>query len=110
MHFDDPAVPAYVLAGHDVHTDPAAEEYVPFAHGAHDDAPADDDVPIGHFVHSLAPAVSVYVPGKHIMHTDPALQAPFLQLICVCVHDDAPADDDDPIGQTVHVDDPVVSE
>ena len=26
------------------------------------------------------------------------------------MHDDAPADDDDPIGQTVHVDDPVVLE
>ena len=26
------------------------------------------------------------------------------------VHDDAPTDDDDPIGQTVHVDDPAVLE
>jgi hypothetical protein len=26
------------------------------------------------------------------------------------VHDDAPTDDDDPIGQTAHVDDPVVLE
>ena len=26
------------------------------------------------------------------------------------MHDDAPADDDDPIGQTVHVDDPALLE
>ena len=68
----------------------------------HDDAPAVDDDPIGHFVHSQAPAVSVYVPAKHNVHNDPTLYDPFGQLVCVCVHDDAPADDDVPEGQVVH--------
>ena len=48
MHTDDPVVPAYVPAKHDVHVDPAVEEYVPTAQGAHDDAPAADDDPAGH--------------------------------------------------------------
>ena len=48
MHTDDPVVPAYVPAKHDVHVDPAVEEYVPTAQGAHDDAPAADVDPAGH--------------------------------------------------------------
>ena len=42
------------------------------------------------------------------MHTDPAVEeyVPFAH----GVHDDEPADDDDPIGQTEHVDDPVLLE
>ena len=40
----------------------------------HDDEPADDDDPMGHFVQSEAPAVSVYVPAKHNVHADPAVE------------------------------------
>ena len=73
----------------------------------HDDAPAADDDPAGHGVHTEAPAVPVYVPAKHDVHVDPAVEeyVPTAQ----GAQDDAPAADDDPAGHGVHTEAPAVS-
>ena len=65
----------------------------------HDDAPAADDDPAGHGVHTEAPAVSVYVPAKHDVHVDPAVEeyVPTAQ----GMQNNSPADDDDPTAQGV---------
>ena len=70
----------------------------------HDDAPAADDDPAGHGMHTDDPVVQAYVPAKHDVHVDPAVEeyVPTAQ----GMQNDSPAADDDPRAQGVQLKSP----